>query len=385
MPAGKEPCERCRIDWLHLVPESRQGPSPQEAQDVRVAPLTLGPTGPELAAQDGAGGQQPLQAILDDAERQAPTARRLRGQERPVGPGPARQQRVRCPERRLEERGRDPDRHRHADRVAIARDVLDRDPAFVARDPDGHGPTSGREFRQPGSGHGRAALGPRRHFRLVQIAEPAKQVVDAIERRGLAILGQGLDVQLEIGERLRIEQLAQLLLPQQLAQQVAVQRQRAGPAFGQRRIAVVHVGGDVVEQQAARERRGADGLHAVDRDVPPRDVGEDLAQRSQVEHVAQALAIGLDQDREAAIAAGDREQVRGSLALLPERRPGARPATWQEQRTGRVLAEPAGEQGGGRELADHQVFEFFGIWEEQRLDAVQRRVAFGQPDGDAVV
>jgi hypothetical protein len=42
-----------------------------------------------------------------------------------------------------------------------------------------------------------------------------------------------LQRQLEVGERLGIEQLAQLLLAEQLAQQVAVERERAGASFGE--------------------------------------------------------------------------------------------------------------------------------------------------------
>ena len=79
--------------------------------------------------------------------------------------------------------------------------------------------------------------------------------MDAIERGRPPVLGECLEAQLQVGQRLRVQELAQLLLAEQLAQQVAVQRQRAGPAFGQWRIAVVHVGRDVVEQQAAGERR----------------------------------------------------------------------------------------------------------------------------------
>ncbi len=70
-----------------------------------------------------------------------------------------------------------------------------------------------------------------------------------------SLVGQRLEAQLEVGQRLRIEQLAQLLLAEQLAQQVAIEGQGAGASFGERRVAVVHVGRDVVEHEAARERR----------------------------------------------------------------------------------------------------------------------------------
>ena len=91
--------------------------------------------------------------------------------------------------------------------------------------------------------------------------------MDAVEGRCAPLIGQRLEAQLEIGQRVRVEQLAELLLAEQLAQQVAIERQRAGAALGDRGVAVVHVGRDVVEQQAARERRGPDRLDAVDRDL----------------------------------------------------------------------------------------------------------------------
>ena len=209
--------------------------------------------------------------------------------------------------------------------------------------------------------------------------------MDLVEGRRLAVLGQRLERQLEVGQRVRVEQLAQLLLAEQLAEQVAVEGQRAGPPLGQRRVAVVHVGGHVVEQQAARERAGLRRLDAVDRDLARRHAGQDPAQGRQVEHVRQALAVGLDEDREAAVAAGHGEQVGGPLALLPERGPRPGPPARQEQGAGRVLAEPAGEQGRVRDLADDQVLDLVGVGEEQRLHAVEVRVALRQPDGDAVV
>ena len=123
----------------------------------------------------------------------------------------------------------------------------------------------------------------------------------------------------------------------------------------------------------------------MDRDVASGDTGQDLAQRRQVEDVRQALAVGLDEDREGAIARGDREQVGRPLALLPERRPRARPASRQEQGSGRVLAEAAGEHRRRRKRPDDEVLDLVGLREEQRLDAIERGVALGQPDRDAVV
>src|SRR6185503_2254020 len=131
---------------------------------------------------------------------------------------------------------------------------------------------------------------------------------------------------------------------QQLAEEVAVQRQGAGAALGQRRIAVVHVRRDIVEEQRAGEWARLRRLDAVDRDLAAGDPAEHLAEGGQVEDVGEDLAVRLDEDREAAVARGDRQEIRGPLTLLPERRPGAGPPARQEQRASRVLAEPRGEQ-----------------------------------------
>ena len=56
------------------------------------------------------------------------------------------------------------------------------------------------------------------------------------------------------GDHRRIEQLAELLGAEQIAQQVAVERERRDPALGERRVALVHVHRDPAEQQALRER-----------------------------------------------------------------------------------------------------------------------------------
>ena len=65
----------------------------------------------------------------------------------------------------------------------------------------------------------------------------------------------------------RVEEVAQLLLPEELAQQVAVERERLRLALGQRRVALVQERGDVGERQRARERRGGAGLDLDDADL----------------------------------------------------------------------------------------------------------------------
>ena len=89
-----------------------------------------------------------------------------------------------------------------------------------------------------------------------EVADVAQHVVQAVAVGGAGDLRAVLEVVFDAGERVGVDQLAQLLLPEQLAQQVAVERQRGGAALGAGGVALVHVGGDVVEQQRGGERRG---------------------------------------------------------------------------------------------------------------------------------
>ncbi len=118
-------------------------------------------------------------------------------------------------------------------------------------------------------------------------------------------------------------------------------------------------------------------------DLAPGDPAEDVAERGQVEDVGKAFTVGLDEDREASVAAGHAEQVRRPLALLPERRAGTRPASRQEQGTARVLAEPRREQGRAPDRRDHEVVDRLWIGEERLLHPVE--VALWQADRDPVV
>ena len=86
-----------------------------------------------------------------------------------------------------------------------------------------------------------------------------------VDVAGQAALDEALQLELEVGQHVGVDELAQLLGAEQVAQQVAVERQGGGPALGERRVAGVHVDGDPPEHQRLRERRR---LLAVDGDEP---------------------------------------------------------------------------------------------------------------------
>ncbi len=210
-----------------------------------------------------------------------------------------------------------------------------------------------------------------------------EQIVHVVGVAGLAGRHQPLQLELELGEDLRIEQLAQLLGAHEVAQEVAVEREGGGAALGERRVALVHVHRDPAEEQRLGERRGPAGLDRDDAQLARADLGEHLAERRDVEHVAQALPRRFQQHREGGETARDLEQVGGALALLPERRALAGPPAGDEQRAGRVLAELGREQRRVRQARDEELLDLVGIGQQELgRDVVER---LGEAQDDAVV
>ena len=203
----------------------------------------------------------------------------------------------------------------------------------------------------------------------------------AVARAGLrrAVLQVGL----HLVQRVGVDQFAQLLLSEQLAQQVAIQRQCRRPALGVGRVALVHVGGDVVEQQRGGERRRGLRLHLHQRQLAAVQSAQQLGQAGQVEHVAQALAIGLQHDRELPVAPRHLQQRLRLEALLPQRSAPAGIGARDQQRASRVLPEAGAEQGRAAQLAHHQVLQLVGL--DHHQVGARGLVGIGQVDDDPVV
>ena len=175
----------------------------------------------------------------------------------------------------LEEGRRQPAGRHGAERVAVQPGVLGGDPALLAADPHPDGAPLLLELGEdPRGGHRRQAAG----LRLVrgEVAHRAQHVVEAVGVRGARALAGPLEVGLDLLERAGVDQLAQLLLAEQLAQQVAVERQRRRAPLGVRRVALVHVGGHVVEQQRRGERRRALGLDLDERQLARVQAAQEL-------------------------------------------------------------------------------------------------------------
>ena len=182
-----------------------------------------------------------------------------------------------------------------------------------------------------------------------------------------APLGIGrLQLGLDLVQRGRIQQRRQLVLAQQLAQQLAIQRQGLRAPLGQGRVPLVHVRGHVREGQRPRERRRGRRVDLDDAHLAPPNALQHLLQRRQIEHVLQAGAIRLQHDGEAGIAQRRRHQVLRLQPLRPQGAARVRAPPGQQQRARRVLAEVRGEQRRPRQLLQHQLLDLLGLGHQRR-------------------
>ncbi len=171
---------------------------------------------------------------------------------------------------------------------------------------------------------------------------------------GAVVLGEALRGLFHLGDGIGIEQFAEIGFAEQLAELVLIDGEGLGAALGQRGVAVVEEVGDIAEEQRGGKGRGLAGFDDVDAELALLDGAEGFDQRGHVEDVAQALAIGLEQQRKRGVARGDAEQIVGTLAQLPERRALIGAAARQQQRAAGGLAKAAGEESRGAELAQDE-------------------------------
>ncbi len=222
-----------------------------------------------------------------------------------------------------------------------------------------------------------------------EVAHMTQNVMQTVPARGPRHLRAVLEVVFDPTQGVGVDQLAQLLLAEQLAQQVAVERQGGGSALGARGVALVHIGGDVVEQQRGGKRRGGLGLDLHQRDLAGVQPAQKRFEAGHVEDVAQALPVGLEDDREVGVAAGHLEQVLGLQALLPQRRAFPGVGAGDQQGARGVLAKARAEQSRAAQLGGDGRLNLVGL-EQQQLDGRGQRLCFvgvevGKVQHDAVV
>ncbi len=171
---------------------------------------------------------------------------------------------------------------------------------------------------------------------------------------GIQVLQLPFDVVQGVG----VEQVAQLRLAEQLAQLRLVDREGLRATFGERRVAVVDVVGDVPEEQGGGKRRRHRRVDRRRADLAPFDPTQCVHERRDVEDVPQALPVRLEEHGERPEPRGDRQEIGGSLALLPERTPAAGTPPRQEQRARGRFAELRREERRRAELPDDERLDF---------------------------
>ena len=365
MPRGQEAPERLLVDRFHLAAQGCERRAPQPSQHVGVAPFALDAARPQLAANQLLGLLE-LDQHIPDVTPEALV--RLSGRERAVTLRVAQHELAQRLGAALEEHVGETGRRHHPERVAIAAGVLGGDQPLLTC--DAH--DEGAPLLEQRCGECDVVL------LCAEVTSEAQLVVQLVGGPRLAP-----QLPLDLVDRVAVEQVAQFLLPEQLAQQVAVERERLGTPLGRRRVVLVHVGRDVVEEQGGRVRRRALALHLDDVELASLHPLEQRAERRQIEDVLEALAVGLEDHREAAVLPRDLQERLGLQPLLPERRALARTPARDQQRATRVLAETRPEEGGLPDLSDDEVFDLAGI--DHQVVGGRRRIRLGEVQGNAVV
>ena len=234
MPARQKAAECHLLGGLDLLAERCERGATEASQHVGVAPLPFRPARPQLAADEPLLALERLQLGLDAVGSEPEALRRLARRERPAAAGEAREQGPQRVVAGLEEDVGQAARRHGAHRVAVAARILGGSERLVPADAD----PDRTPLAQQALGEAGVVLA------LEPVAAQEQHVVETVR-----IARRAMQLRLDLLDRPGVEQVAQLLLAEQLAQQVAVERQRLRAALRGRRVVLVHVRGDVVEEQ----------------------------------------------------------------------------------------------------------------------------------------
>ena len=177
------------------------------------------------------------------------------GRERPVRAGVAEQDAVERVVDRLEEALGQAARRHHAEGVPVA-----------ARRPRRRSTRVGSADASRGSARRsrtRVSAKPASSSPVAEVADPAQEVVELVR-----VPRHGPERALDVGERAGVDEVAELLLAEQLAEELAVERQRLRAALGGGRVVRVHVRRDVVEEERGGHRRGGRRLDLDEVELP---------------------------------------------------------------------------------------------------------------------
>ena len=247
LPRREEPNEGRRVDRLDLVAQRGQRTPAQGAQHAGVAPLALDAAGAELAVHDPARGFEAGHCLAGALGGDPEPRGDVVDDERNVRAREAGDEIVERMRDRIGERGRQARGERDAERVTQPRRVFDRGEPRAGAD---HA-AFGQQRIDPRGRVGRAA---RTDLVVVERTEVGEQVVEVVGVAGLARRNEPLELELQLRDHCGVEQLPELFGAEQVAEQIAIERERGDAAFGEGRVALVHVHRDPAEQQALRER-----------------------------------------------------------------------------------------------------------------------------------
>src|SRR5690606_22437837 len=121
-----------------------------------------------------------------------------------------------------------------------------------------------------------------------ELTELAQRVVDLIGVADRSAWIEALQQQLDLGDRVAVEELTQLGVAKELAQLRVVEGQSLSPSLGPGLIVVVEKAADPREHQRRRKGRGRLALDLAHADPAIGDLAEQLAQARQIKGVAQA-------------------------------------------------------------------------------------------------
>src|ERR1700722_903629 len=161
-------------------------------------------------------------------------------------------------------------------------------------------------------------------------------------------------------ERGGVQKSAKVRISQQFLQLRLINGQCLRTPFRERSVTVVNVIRDVGKQQRCRERRRPLRLKAGDANRTALNSGKDRSGGGQIKNIANALAIGLQNNWKRREPCGYGKKIGRTFALLPERRAHAGAPLRKQQSTACRFAKLGCKKGSAPELPKYQVPEFRG-------------------------
>ncbi len=236
VPGREEAGERLLLDRLDLPAQRGERATAELAQHVDVAVLARHALGTELADDETLVALERGERAGDALGWCSEAIRDIGGEERSVRAGVPADDLLERARHRVGERHRQAERQRAAEGVAIASGVLGGGESSLAAECDLDHPSFGEQHFQPPT----VLPGPvpartvASQLDLVggEITDLAEHVVQLVGGARPPSVGDALQLQLDVGEHLGVEQLAQFLGTEQVAQEIPVEGQRGRPALG---------------------------------------------------------------------------------------------------------------------------------------------------------